>query len=280
MSFTAAGRQLLPDAREVVGAMDRLRGRGDALAREVWGRLVIGFIAGEAAMPYTHDILTQLAACHTRISVEMRSLGFGEQVEALAAGDVDAAFLRAPLPSSMQSMHLAVEPRMACLPANDSLATGAPITLVQLADYPMIDFPSQLHREWWDFWSVNPRPDGAPVRFGPVATDIEGGDMRWLSPAAQEDLRLRVVAALESGRVATYAQAAEVFGVAERPVGTWWRAFKSGGKRALLGSFSVVTDRVTAAGPATHGAPVPLRGGTGCPPLTDPSGGTCARRCS
>lgn len=58
--------------------------------------------------------------------------------------------------------------------------------------------------------------------------------MRRLSPTAQEDLRLRVVAALESGRVATYGQAAEMFGVSERSVGSWWRAFKVGGRRALL----------------------------------------------
>jgi transposase len=58
--------------------------------------------------------------------------------------------------------------------------------------------------------------------------------MRRLSPDAQEDLRLRVVAALESGRVATYGRAAEMFGVSERSVGTWWRAFKAGGKPALL----------------------------------------------
>ncbi|MFE0800415.1 winged helix-turn-helix domain-containing protein [Streptomyces sp. NPDC058812] len=57
--------------------------------------------------------------------------------------------------------------------------------------------------------------------------------MRRLVPAAQEDLRLRVVAALESGRVATYGQAAELFGVSERSVGSWWRAFKTGGRAAL-----------------------------------------------
>lgn len=58
--------------------------------------------------------------------------------------------------------------------------------------------------------------------------------MRRLPPVAQEDLRLRVVAALESGRVRTYGQAAEVFGVSVRSVGSWWRAFKSGGRQALL----------------------------------------------
>lgn len=51
--------------------------------------------------------------------------------------------------------------------------------------------------------------------------------MRRLSPDAQEDLRLRVVAALESGRVATYGRAAVgMFGVSEWSVGAWWRAFR------------------------------------------------------
>ncbi|MEU5547589.1 helix-turn-helix domain-containing protein [Streptomyces sioyaensis] len=62
--------------------------------------------------------------------------------------------------------------------------------------------------------------------------------MRRLPPAAQEDLRLRVVSALESGRVRTYGQAAEVFGVSERSAGTWWRAFLGGGRQALLAAVS------------------------------------------
>jgi transposase len=42
-----------------------------------------------------------------------------------------------------------------------------------------------------------------------------------------------VVAALESGQVKGYRQAAEVFGVAERSVGSWWRAYQAGGREAL-----------------------------------------------
>jgi transposase len=63
---------------------------------------------------------------------------------------------------------------------------------------------------------------------------IEVGDARRLGPGAQECLRLRVVAALEAGKVDTYRQAAEMFGVSDRSVGTWWRAYRDGGRRALL----------------------------------------------
>ncbi len=50
---------------------------------------------------------------------------------------------------------------------------------------------------------------------------IEVEDARRLSPAAREVVRLRVVAALELGTVRTYRQAAEVFGVSARSVGSW-----------------------------------------------------------
>lgn len=62
---------------------------------------------------------------------------------------------------------------------------------------------------------------------------IEVEDARRLSPAAREVVRLRVVAALELGTVRTYRQAAEVFGVSERSVGSWWRAYRGGGREAL-----------------------------------------------
>ncbi|MFJ8159206.1 helix-turn-helix domain-containing protein [Streptomyces sp. NPDC094468] len=70
-----------------------------------------------------------------------------------------------------------------------------------------------------------------------VVVTIEVGYARLLSPAAQEVLRLRVVAALKSGRVGSYRQAAEVFGVSQRSVGTWWRAYRSLGRGGCLYVF-------------------------------------------
>lgn len=46
-------------------------------------------------------------------------------------------------------------------------------------------------------------------------------------------LRLRVLAALESGKVEGYRQAAVVFGVSERSVGTWWRVCLRDGRDGL-----------------------------------------------
>ncbi|WP_128380719.1 LysR family transcriptional regulator [Streptomyces cavernae] len=193
ISLTAAGGALLPEAEEIVAGMARLHRRVGARAREVRGHLVIGFIAGEVAMPYTHAILGALHDHHPGISVDLLALGFANQIEALTCGDVDAAFLRPPLPSGLQSLQLATEPRVACLPAGHRLATDTPIALEQLDDHLVVDIPAQMPRIWWDHWTVNPRPDGAPVRFGPVAHDIEsmlhlvgrGRGMSFLPAAAR-----------------------------------------------------------------------------------------------
>ncbi|MFI9268467.1 LysR family transcriptional regulator [Streptomyces werraensis] len=175
--LTEAGRTLLPEAENVLTAMSRLRSRAAEQSRRVRGRLVLGFVAGESAMPYTHAILDELTRRHPAVSVELRLLTFGDQFERLADDDVDAALLRPPLPPPLRTMTLAVEPRVACLPSSDPLAdpaVGRPLTLTDLAEHRMVDMPASVSRTWWDDWTVNPRPDGTPVQYGPVVTDIEG----------------------------------------------------------------------------------------------------------
>jgi transposase len=60
---------------------------------------------------------------------------------------------------------------------------------------------------------------------------VELVDAKRLSPASQEDLRRRVVAAVESGR--GQAEVAGVFGVSARSVSRWVSAFRRNGNRGL-----------------------------------------------
>jgi transposase len=57
-------------------------------------------------------------------------------------------------------------------------------------------------------------------------------DARQISPQAQEDLRRRVVAAVERGM--SQVEAAEVFDVSIRSVSRWWNAFQRKGSKALV----------------------------------------------
>jgi DNA-binding transcriptional LysR family regulator len=174
VELTSAGQELLPAVTSVIEYMDRLQRLADQHGREVTGHLALGTVGGEAAQPYTHKMLAELRRRHPEITVEIRSLGFSRQFHSVARGDVDAAVLLRPVPPELQTLDLSTDSRVALLPANDPLlADGAPLTLAQLADRTFVDIAPPIGREWWDNWSVNPRPDGTSVRYGPVVDDVE-----------------------------------------------------------------------------------------------------------
>ena len=117
--------------------------------------------------------LTNSIRRHPQITVEIRNLNFVDHMTRLINGEVDVVFLRPPVPSGIQSLPMAGETRVVCLPAHDPLAARASVMLSELADRPVVDVPPEVPRLWWDFWVTDPRPDGSPVRYGPVAADLE-----------------------------------------------------------------------------------------------------------
>ncbi|MBL1102660.1 LysR family transcriptional regulator [Streptomyces coffeae] len=174
VELTPSGQALLPQARAVADAMASLRQAAEVQSREISGRLVIGILTAESAMPHTRAIIDELHTRRPHLTIEMRSLNFVNQYEALARGEVDVAFLLPPVPPGIGSQYLAEEPRIVCLPADDPLAAHDRITLDQLSAHTMPTMPPESPQVWRDFWAINPRPNGTPVRFGPLAVDIEG----------------------------------------------------------------------------------------------------------
>ncbi|MER8225764.1 LysR family substrate-binding domain-containing protein [Streptomyces sp. NPDC094143] len=127
-------------------------------------------------------------------TVQLVDLLFGDHMAALAQQEVDVVFLRPPVTDDIELHHLATEPRVACLSATHPLANRPGLTLAQLAGIPVVAMPDQVPRLWWDFWAVDPRPDGSRVRYGPVATDMESllhmvaaGEAMCLLPSAARD---------------------------------------------------------------------------------------------
>ena len=174
VELTSAGQELLPAVKSVIESMDCLQRLVYEHGRQVTGHLVLGAIGGEAAQPYTHKMLTELRRRHPEITVEIRTLGFSSQFHSVAKGDVDAAVLLHPIPPELQTLNLSTDSRVALLPTSDPLLTdGAPLTLAQLADRTFVNMAPPVSREWWDYWSVNPRPDGTSVHYGPVVDDVE-----------------------------------------------------------------------------------------------------------
>ncbi|GAA3162638.1 MULTISPECIES: LysR family transcriptional regulator [Streptomyces] len=174
VELTPSGRALLPEARAVAEAMAGLRQAAQSRSREIAGRVVIGTVSAEPAMPHANAILDELHKRHPELAIETRSLNFINQYQALSCGDVDVAFLRPPAPSHMQTLHLMEEPRVVCLPASDPLAAEDILTLAHLSDRTMVTMSPESPQIWRDFWTVNPRPNDVPIKFGPLAFDVEG----------------------------------------------------------------------------------------------------------
>lgn len=170
---TAACRALLPDVAAAVRAMDRLRSSVESRSREPAGRLVVGSLGAVASLPHNRALLRELRTRHPRIDVQVRTLNFADHIGHLLDGTVDVVLLRPPVPPGVQTLHLSTDPRLACLPAGDPLARRERITLADLSGRVFADLPPEVPRAWRDFWAVDPRPDGVPVRYGPVVSDME-----------------------------------------------------------------------------------------------------------
>ncbi|MFI9773054.1 LysR family transcriptional regulator [Streptomyces sp. NPDC052415] len=194
VTLTGAGQALLPEAQGAVAAVDRLRHVADAQMRQASGRLIVGTMGAEASMAHTRAVLSLLQQRHPGTTVQLVNLGFGDHMAALAQQEADVVFLRPPVTDDIETHHLATEPRVACLCADHPLAKLPQLTLAQLSGIPVVDMPEQVPRLWWDFWAVDPRPDGNRVCYGPVVTDMEsllhtvaaGEAMCFLPAAARE----------------------------------------------------------------------------------------------
>ncbi|WP_102514950.1 LysR family transcriptional regulator [Streptomyces chartreusis] len=163
--LTRAGQALLPEARGVVEAADRLQQAAVAQKRAVSGRIVIGSLEATTSIPPIPEIFDELQATQPGLTIEVLRMGFADWAEALLAGDVDVAFVFPPVPPGVQAHRLATMDRVVCLHDRDPLASQEPLSLEQLADRPVVGWSPRIPKAWRDFWSVDPRPDGTPVRY-------------------------------------------------------------------------------------------------------------------
>jgi DNA-binding transcriptional LysR family regulator len=163
--LTEAGQALLSDIRAMVKTADQLQQAVAAQKRAVRGRIVIGSLEAVTSIPPVPEIFDELEATQPGLAVEVLRMGFADWAEALLAGDIDAAFAFPPVPPGVQTHHLATMPRVVCLHDRDPLSGQGPLALQQLADRPYVGWSPRIPKPWRDFWSVDPRPDGTPVRF-------------------------------------------------------------------------------------------------------------------
>ncbi|MFI7415613.1 LysR family transcriptional regulator [Streptomyces sp. NPDC049627] len=163
VELTAAGEALLPRVRAVVEAADSLRHAAEVEAHSLSGRLVLGSYI--TALPVIRLVVERMREHHPRLEIELREIDFVEQAGVLLEGHADAVLCYEPMPAGIQTLPLAAEPQVVCLPESHPLADRNTLTLAELADVPVIGLSERVPRQWRDFWAADPRPGGTPVRY-------------------------------------------------------------------------------------------------------------------
>lgn len=132
---TEAGRALLDEARTLLVRAAELPETVRRVARGELGHLAIGFTSSAALHPFVPDILRRFREGWPDVRMGLEEAGTVELTEALAAGRLDAAFIRS---SAGNVAGLVVEPvleepMVAALPARHALADAESVPLAALA---------------------------------------------------------------------------------------------------------------------------------------------------
>lgn len=165
-ALTDAGGALLPQVREAVEAAERLR--TSARHQAGAGRMVIGSFEAVTSMDPIPAIMEELHRLMPDLHVQFLRTGF-DSPAAILRGDVDASFVFLPVPDGIQTCTLAHGARCAVVSSSDPLAGEGPLRLSDLSERAHLGWSPEIHAEWRNFWSVDPRPDGTAVRYSPHA---------------------------------------------------------------------------------------------------------------
>ena len=138
VELTDAGQSLLVDAQAVLAQVERALTRAQRTARGELGRIVIGFTSSAPFHPFVPRAIRLFRENHPRVSVVLEESGTGDLVAALRTEQLDAAFVRSPIPEGEGvSVHELLEEQMyAALPSGHRLAgkdSEAALPLAELA---------------------------------------------------------------------------------------------------------------------------------------------------
>jgi DNA-binding transcriptional LysR family regulator len=174
VALTAAGRELLPLAREVRRTHQAVLDWGAERRGTAGPVLRVGLVATGAGL-LTTNILGAVLSRMPSIRLEMRRLGFFDVPDALLSGAVDVAFAPAPLPlpPGVRAREITREDRVLVVPRDHRFAGRSDIGIEETDDEVFVA-PASGDPSVVDWWLVDPRPSGRRPKRGPVADGIEG----------------------------------------------------------------------------------------------------------
>ncbi|GAA5184328.1 LysR substrate-binding domain-containing protein [Rugosimonospora acidiphila] len=142
--LTAAGRQLLDDARPLLASATALQRR--VRMAERGGSFTIGFMPG--------ILVTQVARAfndaYPDLTVDVLRTSYDDQVDVVHDGRADVSFVRMPIPTrGLRILPLFTEPRVVAVPIGHPLAGKPTVRISDLTDEHLLQNPDAVP-EWRD----------------------------------------------------------------------------------------------------------------------------------
>lgn len=150
LRLTAAGLDLLEDARRLLAHADSVMDNARRAARGERGTLVVAFITG--ALPrLLPNLLNRYRAQYPGVRIDLREMVSPLQCEALASGEIDVGVMR-PMEKqpAIRTLELVREEMLVALPHGHVLATRTALSAEQVCHEPFIAFSNTSARYFDD----------------------------------------------------------------------------------------------------------------------------------
>lgn len=138
IKLTSAGQHFLRDARHVLAYTEQAADSARRLEHGELGQLVLGFtaVSGYRLIP---GLLEHAANRLPNVSVDLREMVSGAQMQALEAGMIDVGFVRrASTRQYFDYQLISREPLMVVMPNQHALATHTEIAITDLDQQPFV----------------------------------------------------------------------------------------------------------------------------------------------
>ena len=148
--LTPAGRSFLPEARRILKLAESASQVARRIAMGKTGSLKIGYTAA-AAYGFLPELI---AACRARlpeVDFSLKEMVSGDQLEALAAGQIDAGLLRPPIARpELATRRVLAEPLLAAIPRKHPLASAAMVAIKDFDGLPFVMYSPYESRYFHD----------------------------------------------------------------------------------------------------------------------------------
>jgi DNA-binding transcriptional LysR family regulator len=148
--LTPAGRSFLPEAKRILKLAESASQVARRIAMGKTGSIKIGFTAA-AAYGFLPDLV---AACRTKlpeVDLSLKEMVSGDQLEALASGQIDAGLLRPPIARpEFASVRVVAEPLLVAVPDGHPFAATKLIAPSDLDGQPFVMYSPYESRYFYD----------------------------------------------------------------------------------------------------------------------------------